>query len=215
VIPIWIFTREGFFSAVQDRNNKNRLCVRTRRRGDLERLAKAMRCRLSIKANVGTDYQFRASVNRKQFERYVEQSVRDITYITGVKDQIDCGESDRHSALYRVWDAMMSLQEGSSRYSGFGTRTLGSLIDERPRWDDYFDAPVEADEVVDVVPTEDGRFEVQLIRASGAPTVVNSFLTRTDANNLAMAIRDTVATWDGFVDYYSDNDEDEELYAAG
>lgn len=215
---MWIFTNIGFFSVVQDRKNRNKLCVRARRRGDLERLGKMLRCSLNIETGVGTDYEFRATVDRKKFQRYVEQSVRDITYVTGVKDQIDCGETDRHSALYRVWDAMMTLQLGASAYSGFGSRTLGSLIDERPvHWDNYFDDPVEADEVVDVIPTEDGRFEVQLIRASGASTVVNSFLTRTDANNLAMAIRDTVATWDGFVDYFADDDdsEDDEWVSAG
>ncbi len=106
---MWTFTREGFFSVVLHSDGSS-FCVRARRRGDLERLAKKIQAELVIEEGVGTDYLYRAKVDRNDFKWYLAQAAADIDYMTGVKDHIDCGEDDRHTAMYRVWSAMMTLQ---------------------------------------------------------------------------------------------------------
>ena len=104
---MWVFTRHGFFSVVQDRGEATALMVRARVREDLvDAFGES-----GIVENEGADYRFRKSVNRVEFGRYMVDAVDAIDYTTGVKDMIDKGETRRHRMLYEVWGAHFRLQQ--------------------------------------------------------------------------------------------------------
>lgn len=102
---MWIFTKDGFFSIVQHKDDPNYLMVRARVREDIQRAFGPS----DIKESEGSDYRFRKVVPRPVVADYMSKAVAEIDY-TSVKDEIDQGEKDRHDMLYKVWAAHMGLQ---------------------------------------------------------------------------------------------------------
>jgi hypothetical protein len=101
---MWIFLDNAFLSIVAkgDPSGKT-LLVRSRRRVDLQRAFPSA----DIVAGAGTDYRYRARIDRAEVAERLAQSVRDIQYgnfKSGVK------EPDRHDTYMEVWDAMYRFQ---------------------------------------------------------------------------------------------------------
>lgn len=217
---MWLFTREGFFSVVQDKGDFMKLVVRTRRRGDLERLSIALNTHLDIIEGAGTDYQYRAVVDRVAFRDYMAEGIDGIDYTTGVKDKIDCGENDRHTAMYRVWSAMMSLQPVDNAWgslaASYGHDGPTAWDDSTSRFDDYFDDadfdPDEftLDEVVEVEYDElSETHDVYLKGANGDFVLIEAFKTQDQADRLANEVRRLLSTWDiGTTPHDDDPDDD-------
>jgi hypothetical protein len=102
---MWIFLNNAFVSIVDkgDPTGKT-LLVRSRRRVDLARAFPAA----DIVAGTGTDYRYRARIDRAEVAARFAQAVQDIRYgnfKSGVK------ESDRHDTYMEVWDAMYRFQK--------------------------------------------------------------------------------------------------------
>jgi hypothetical protein len=110
---MWIFTRDGFYSAVQHRDNPGLVQVRGRVRDDLERLRTRTRSSEIIELD-DADYRYRINIDRDAFAQYVLESVLDIDYTTSVKDAISRGDKDRKRAHLRIWEAMYGLQPRSA-----------------------------------------------------------------------------------------------------
>ena len=87
---MWIFTPIGGYSIVQ-KPGQTRLTVRSRTRGDLVRLHRAMhgaRCRcLPIETDFRADYPFRMRVLRGDLAKTVAGLIQDIRY-PNVKDEV-------------------------------------------------------------------------------------------------------------------------------
>lgn len=110
---MWLFTVDGFFSAVQDRDDPERIIVRGRVREDLERLVE----RLSPTAGLAdpeivatpmADYAFRVFVDRSVWAGYVSAAAWKIDY-PNFKARAAHGPG-RFDAYHAVWATLSRWQ---------------------------------------------------------------------------------------------------------
>lgn len=145
---MWIMTTRGFFSAVQDRGNKNRVMVRARNRADLENFVKYVarfRCASTytpsaeeIIENQGTDYPCRVFVSKAIWAQFVGDMSLGIDY-TNFKNRIAeiPGQRDKVHYYHEVWGAMRKWQgfrEGTDTTFGINGSVRGDeLFDLGPQ----------------------------------------------------------------------------------
>jgi hypothetical protein len=100
---MWIYTKDGFYSVVEDRDNPGLLLVRARVEGDIERQwPQAM-----VERNAGTDYLYRARMPREAVALALDRLVSKIDY-TNFKDSIS--DSRRSPWYMKVWTTMWDMQ---------------------------------------------------------------------------------------------------------
>lgn len=107
---MWIFTKNGFFSAVQNERDSGLIHVRARFKGDLERLCKAYDIKPKVLHTPKNDYPFRMDFERETWSRIMAEEAKEIDY-TNFKDKIhkDCNDG-RLDAYNTVW-GIMKLHE--------------------------------------------------------------------------------------------------------
>lgn len=145
---MWIFSKTGFHSIVRHNERSDHFLVRARTRADLEDMLDSFDGDHSlIEEDPKADYRWRVVLPEMVVAAFLGAQLHGIDYTTSVKTHLDKGEHARHSAMMRVWTAMMSLQSAGGRYSWNRDRvdgpTLGSLVGTRPvyepddwHWDD-------------------------------------------------------------------------------
>ncbi len=104
---MWTFNKDGFFSAVEHRDNPDQLMVRARCREDIERLADKLDAEVVHTPNA--DYAYRITVLKSAFAEYMRDAVMDLDYLN-FKDAC-AGYGARSRAYMDVWSAMHRLQE--------------------------------------------------------------------------------------------------------
>jgi hypothetical protein len=106
---MWVFTRDGFFSAVQHFEQPDTILVRGRVQSDVETLCEIMSTELV--ENVDADYRYRTIVSRQAWSDYLQQAARELDY-SNFKDAMHgvFGDSRRDQAHMDVWSAMQQLQ---------------------------------------------------------------------------------------------------------
>lgn len=105
---MWIFLKDSFLSIVDKGDASGRtLLVRARRAGDIERVFPGVQ----VTAGGGTDYAFRARVDREQVALAMADQVRAIQS-PNFKDSVT--EPGRHHAYMNVWSAMAHYQRQSA-----------------------------------------------------------------------------------------------------
>jgi len=109
---MWLFTKNGFVSIVQDRDNKDDLIVRARVRNHLQALFPLA----VIPETVDADYRFRTIVNRRVVRKFVTDQVSAIDYPNFKNTVVD---PDYHAACLLVWSSMHQLQLQQSAPWGF------------------------------------------------------------------------------------------------
>lgn len=145
---MWHFDSRGFVSVVaydpkKDRNPTSKfpqiakqagthLLVRARIKEDLD-MIKAVVPSLHVETDKSADYAFRAVVTRKQFKKFLAESVDKITYDSHFKEAArdNSPKADgRYSAMMSVWSAMAKLQPhtpyGGYSYFGGGSKSSKS-----------------------------------------------------------------------------------------
>jgi len=106
---VWLFTTDGFFSAVAHRDDEDRLMIRARVREDAERLAEALGAELL--ETPAADYRFRVVVSRDTWATYVQQAAEHIDY-PNFKDAVAARQGrDRAHVYGDVWSVMYGMQE--------------------------------------------------------------------------------------------------------
>lgn len=103
---MWIFCNDSMMSIVADKDNPNKLLVRARIAGDIERVFPDA----EVFESWTSDYNFRAYINRDIVADTISDRLFDIEY-TNFKDSIDKTESARKSAYLSVWSIMLNLQD--------------------------------------------------------------------------------------------------------
>ena len=105
---MWIFLSDAFLSVVDkgDPSGKT-LLVRARRNGEIEKIFPGAQ----VVEGGGTDYKFRARIDRAAVAERVAESITNISY-SNFKSSVD--DSSRHDAYMRVWDAMYAYQRLNS-----------------------------------------------------------------------------------------------------
>ena len=100
---MWLFSKNNFLSIVRDKGNPNRLLVRGRLKGDIEAMFPAA----EVIEGAGSDYLFRAFVDRAAVLNAVADTVSDLDY-TNFKN---ANAEERKGHLMEVWRVMFDEQE--------------------------------------------------------------------------------------------------------
>ena len=112
---MWIFTTQGFVSAVQHRADRTLLMVRARTRQALEELADMSE--MGILQTQSADYPFRVVVDRESFQSWVALEVELIDYDNFKNAAHVMGDQRYDDALMNVWTVMYSSEPSDSRHS--------------------------------------------------------------------------------------------------
>lgn len=108
---MWLFTKTGYFSVVQDRQNADQFHVRARFREDLERLRDAYLQDLEIKHTPKADYAYRAQIDRMTFGELAIALANDVDY-DNFKNAVTREQGhDRHMLYLDVWHTMVRAQD--------------------------------------------------------------------------------------------------------
>jgi hypothetical protein len=110
---MWIFTKDGFFSAVQHRKNKDYLMIRARTKMDIQQLAYSLGTILGktvkyVDSRDGfSDYGFRLTCSKRLWGRYLDKSAKEIDYDnfkSGMKPYVT---PKRMEQLHEIWYVML------------------------------------------------------------------------------------------------------------
>ena len=106
---MWLFTKQGFFSAVQNFNDSNLIHVRARFKGDLERLCATYGVEPQVVNLPDTDYPFRMDFERGKWAEIVKSEAESIDY-SNFKSAVHDG-TRRDEAYMDVWSALQEYQD--------------------------------------------------------------------------------------------------------
>lgn len=113
---MWIFCKYGFFSAVQHKDKTDKLLIRARFEGDLERLAGGLpederKLCSSITETPHADYRFRMEIPKCVFAKIMERISSEIDY-ANFKDSVHEGNGSRRDFAYmRCWAELRHWQD--------------------------------------------------------------------------------------------------------
>ena len=115
---MWLFTRHGFFSVVQDKRDERLVHARARIKDDLEQLRAFARKVLMVElpeviATADADYAYRCVIEKPLWQKIATALADNIDY-TNFKSEVH-GEPDRDNAYLKVWSAMHDLQQKRRR----------------------------------------------------------------------------------------------------
>lgn len=129
---MWTMTTAGFFSAVQHRDDPTLLVVRTRDRGDADRLCEwyalwaqqlvDLRLRLgqehvpdlpdaAVTAYERSDYPWRVIMPRAAYGAFMAEAVEDLDY-GNFKDAVKANQGEGRAGVYMgVWSTLLRLED--------------------------------------------------------------------------------------------------------
>lgn len=108
-VDIWLFTTQGFFSVVTDRDYPTGVLVRARVRADADGLAAAVGG--EVIETPGADYRFRLRMAKTTWAEYVAEQAVGIDY-NNFKNAVAARQGyDRARACAEVWTVMRALQQ--------------------------------------------------------------------------------------------------------
>lgn len=106
---MWIFLDRSFLSIVDKGDPSGQtLVVRARHRGDIE----AVFPDAQVIEGAGTDYRYRARIDRERVALAIADQVRAVAY-PNLKAAVR--DNKRHDAYMSVWQAMLRLQDTERR----------------------------------------------------------------------------------------------------
>lgn len=100
---MWIALNDSFLSIVDKARKPGCLMVRARKKGDIEAVFPGAK----VTANAGTDYKYRAEIEKQVVASTIAERVLAIDYDNFKNSVVDHG---RHSAYSKVWSALWDLQ---------------------------------------------------------------------------------------------------------
>lgn len=141
VTQVWVFTKDGFLSAVQHDDDRSRMRVRARRREHLESAFPGFDIVDLQDGDVIHDYRWHLDVARGEWVDYLVGTAMDVDYTSHVKEAISGDDKQMYRAMLRVWTAMLELQTGELKAGdlGYEVDEFGwdnDLDEERRRYDD-------------------------------------------------------------------------------
>ena len=105
---MWLFSKNGFFSAVQHFKNADVIHVRARFKGDLEKLCEAYDVAPKVSHTPENDYPYRMDFNRALWVKIVMSEAEAIDY-HNFKNSVHDG-TVRDRAYMDVWAALRRAQ---------------------------------------------------------------------------------------------------------
>ena len=111
---MWIFSKDGFFSAVFDKYcNSGELMIRSRCKDDLSRLSKKLygySDESYILEMEHTDYRYRMKILKHEWADYLINCAYDINYENVKEHIVPAGDNLRKDAYFQVWTALYRWQ---------------------------------------------------------------------------------------------------------
>lgn len=104
---MWIFAQRGFLSIVAHEDDASALHIRARFEGDIEKFFPLA----TVEVTPGSDYLYRASIERDTVARVIFEQVQQIGY-RNFKGSIT---EPRHSWYFDVWTVMVQAQRALAR----------------------------------------------------------------------------------------------------
>jgi hypothetical protein len=105
---MWLMTTDGFFSAVEDRDDEGVLFVRARVRADAENLAAAVGG--TVLETPAADYRFRVRMTKADWALYVAACATGIDY-DNFKNAVATRQGPARARVYgEVWGVLLRLQ---------------------------------------------------------------------------------------------------------
>src|SRR5215813_3564765 len=111
---MWLFTKYGFYSVVEDRFNKDKVMVRARSRQHLVALQNLNAVSLKgckIARTDSADYRFRMRMTKSQWRLCHERLVETLTYRNYKDEAKKLRDKDFDLALGEIWAIMHEYQE--------------------------------------------------------------------------------------------------------
>lgn len=105
---MWVFTTDGFYSVVQDRNDPERLVVRSRWREDLVNFLRRIGRKDLLKnilESAMTDYEFRVFVPRIYWAEFLRLHSSIMDY-HNFKDEVHLIDPERSHLYSKVWSVV-------------------------------------------------------------------------------------------------------------
>jgi hypothetical protein len=159
---MWVFTPEGFYSAIEWRRNdehQGQICVRTRSRGDLNRLRKWIPGLTETIVTPNGDYRYRAWCSHVEWADGLAAMGEAIDY-SNFKTEVGRFDRGRERKYHRIWSILGEIQKDGPYgwYRKRSRRLRGSApTDDSPSlfdggdWGYPFDEPDTADDVSDLL----------------------------------------------------------------
>jgi hypothetical protein len=105
---MWVILNNAFFSIVAHRAEPDKLLVRARSEGDIEKYFP----RHEVTTNPTADYRYRAVVSRELVGKVLSEIAMDIDY-DNFKNSIPKEEARRKGPYLEVWGSLHRLQPGT------------------------------------------------------------------------------------------------------
>jgi hypothetical protein len=103
---MWIVLNKSFLSIVENRNNKIELLVRSRVKGDIEKVFSEA----EVFEDNNADYKYRSYIDRKIVANTISKELLSINY-DNFKNSVSKEENFRHNAYVNVWSALHKMQK--------------------------------------------------------------------------------------------------------
>ena len=109
----YVDTNEQLVSVYSERQKQNNgLLVRARVEGDIENVFPKAR----VKADIGTDYKYRAFIPKWVVSEAIKKSIENIDY-DNFKNSVPLDDTARHDAYLQIWDILFQLQfQGKNKF---------------------------------------------------------------------------------------------------
>jgi len=123
---MWVFLNNAMLSIVADMNDRDRLLVRARCDGDIERTFPDAETFTDPTA----DYYWRAYLPRDVVAKALADRIEDIGY-TNFKNSIPKPDMERHGAYIGVWSVMNRYQNNNRYAQEYAASAIADAL-----WDD-------------------------------------------------------------------------------
>ncbi len=124
---MWLFTKYGFFSAVENRDDTSGVCIRARVKEDLDKLRAKYLPELSKThtSKGSADYPYRGFCTKNEFAAAAARAALDISYKNFKSEVAKVDSWDRERLYSRVWGVMKDAE-----------KKLEDLAEEEKKWKD-------------------------------------------------------------------------------
>lgn len=117
---MWAFTKLGFFSVVEDNENRALVKVRARVKEDIKSLREYARAKgiknLRLQQTPEADYRWRMSMVKKDWAKIVAMLALEISYGNFKNEVLTDHQAPRGRAYMDVWLTMVRFQEESNTF---------------------------------------------------------------------------------------------------
>ena len=102
---MWVFLNNSFLSIVENRNNKDELLVRSRIKGDIEKVFPDS----DVFEMENSDYKYRSYIKKNDVSNKLKNIVEDINY-DNFKNSVSKDDKNRLNAYMNVWSSLYKMQ---------------------------------------------------------------------------------------------------------